>query len=98
MTNMLLDTSSNNIAFKENPDMKIKRYICKLLLIQHKMALNLDYKIIEVRGVSLVHPLDPTLEEKCKCMFNMRKFQVMARCRNAQWNPIMKRCIYAMKY
>lgn len=78
--------------------MKIKRYICKLLLIQQGMALNIDYKLVQIRGVNILRALNSTVEEKCKCQFNMRKFQIMTRCKNAQWNPIIKRCIYALKY
>lgn len=78
--------------------MKIKKYICKLLLIQHKMTLNVDYEMVRIRDVTILRASNPTLEDKCKCQFNMRKFQVMARCKNAQWNPIMKRCIYGLKY
>ena len=62
------------------------------------MALNIDYEMIQVRGVNVLRALNPTVEEKCRCQFNMRKFHVMARCKNSQWNPIEKRCIYALKY
>jgi len=78
--------------------MKIKKYICKLLLIQQGMALNIDYQMVQIRGTSILRALNSTLDENCKCQLTMRKFQVMTRCRNAQWNPIMKRCIYALKY